>query len=61
MVEKHNIQVDKHPPYSPDLGPIEYVWVVLKQQLHKQYLDIIDTPAGPDAVRARLVEVVPKI
>ena len=35
-VEQHNIQVDEHPPYSPDLNPIEHVRVDLKQ-LHKQY------------------------
>ena len=34
-LERCNIQVDEHPPYSPDLNPIERVWVVLKQQLHK--------------------------
>ena len=52
--ERYNIQVNEHPPYSPDLNPIEHVWVVLKQQLHKQYPDIAGTPCGPNAVRARL-------
>ena len=60
-LEQHNIQIDEHPPYSPDLNPIEHVWVVLKQQLHKQHPDIADTPGGPDAVRARLIEVLPKV
>ena len=41
--EQHNIQVDEHPPYSPDLNLIEHVRVVLKRQLHKQYPDISDT------------------
>ena len=59
--EQHSIQVDEHPPYSPDLDPIEHVWAVLKQQLHKQHPDIADTPGGPDAVRARLIEVLPKV
>ena len=59
--EQHNIEVDEHPPYLPDLNPIEYVWVVLKQQLHKQHPDIFDTPGGPDTVRARLIKVLPKV
>ena len=59
--EQHNIQVDERPPYSPDLNPIEHVWTVFKQQLHKQHPDIADTPNGPDAVRVRLVEVLPKV
>ena len=59
--EKHNIQVDEHPLYLPDLNPIEHVWAILKQQLHKQHSDISDTPGGPDAVRIRLIEVPPKV
>ena len=59
--EQQNIQVDKHPPYLPDPNPIEHVWAVLMQQLHKQYPDIANTPGGTDAVRARLVEVLPKV
>ena len=45
-LEQHNVQVDEHPPYSPDLNPIEHVWVDLKQQFHKQHPDVADTPSG---------------
>ena len=45
-LEQHNIQVDEHPPYSPGLNPIKHVRVVLEQQLHKQYPDIVDTSGG---------------
>ena len=46
--EQHDIQADEH---SPDLNPTEHVWVVLRQQFHKQYPDTADTPGSPDTVR----------
>lgn len=54
----HKVTVDDHPPYSPDLNPIEHVWVDLKRQLHKKYPNIATTPGGLDKVRARLIEVI---
>ena len=60
VLKRHRIVVDKHPPYSPDLNPIEHVWVYLKRYLHKKYPDIADNPGGPDAVHARLAEVLPE-
>lgn len=53
--------MDDHPPYSPDLNPIEHVWVHLKRQLHRKYPDIATTPGGPDRVRSKLIEVLPEV
>jgi len=59
--EKYNIQVDDWPPCSPDLNPIEHVWVELKHSLHRKYPDIGNTQGGLDKVKARLAEVLPEI
>ena len=34
--EQQNIQVDKHPPYSPDLNPIEHAYLCSPQATASQ-------------------------
>lgn len=60
-LERNNIDVEEHPPYSPDLNPIKHVWVELKKRLHQQYPKIGDTKGGKEAVKKRLAEVLPLV
>lgn len=54
-------EVMEWPPHSPDLNPIEHVWVHLKTELQKQYPTIKDTPGGVPQVKRVLSDVLPKV
>jgi len=50
------IEVENHPPYSPDLDAIENIWAKLKRQLHQWYLEISGTKRGKEAVKRDLLK-----
>jgi len=45
----YGICLESHPPYSPDLNPIDHAWILLKQQLRTSIL----TPATTLGARRR--------
>ena len=59
--ERNCIELVEHSLYSPDLSPIEHVWVELKKRLHQQYPRISDISRAKEAVKERLVQVLPLV
>jgi len=57
--EENGIELAEHPPCSPDLNPIQHVWVEMKKRLQIQYPDIASTPGGPQKVKEKLAEALP--
>lgn len=38
--EENGVEIMEWPPYSPDLNPIEHIWVHLKSKLHEMFPDL---------------------
>lgn len=47
---ENGIEVVKWPPYSPDLNPIENVWKLLKEGIHKLHPDLGTLPKNQDSL-----------
>lgn len=60
-LQQQRIQTLPFPPHSPDLAPIEHAWKRLKEELQKNFPDIVNYPGGPPAVKKRLAEILPDL
>lgn len=52
--EAHGFIVMEWPPNSPDMNPIENLWSILKQELHRRYPDTKYLSGSPAKVRSIL-------
>ena len=50
----NNINVQPHPTYSPDVNPIEHVWVAFKCRLTRKYPNLPNTQGGPKKVKGTI-------
>ena len=61
FLEDYSIILYDHPPYSPNLNPIEHIWVYLKCTLHRMYPDVVNLRGSLETIQWRLAEILPQV
>ena len=56
--ESHGVWVMKHPPYSPNLNPIEHLWAALKAKLIELYPNLYSIPGNRETKRKVIKEAI---